>query len=432
MPISPPSVKLQSRTNSEDTPPKLKRQRVVTPLSSPQEPSVVARKISDDEFQDLHVLPNELRPSATLTNGQCFHWKAMTGLSASVDTSSSGTAKSAWGTHDATEWVGTLRVSKTGHSVVVVIRETPATTLYRVLYSPSDLDVHAFLRGYFQLECPLSELYVMWSKRDERLSRIATCIPGVRIIDQDPWECLASFICSSNNNIPRITKILTSIRREYGTLLIPAGEDGFEEPIYSFPSLQDLRKKATDADLREKCGIGYRAKYILETMELLEFLGGEQYLQTLKHGTLTPAQVQEEMTQFSGCGRKVADCVALFSLKQPEALPVDVHVWNIACRDYDPKGELRQVKSLTPTVYHQVAEIFRSKFKQRAGWAQSLLFVAELPSFRPVLPQDLVEEMDKVSPRSQYSYVPHEELFAHLKHFLPQFREEEKARKKKK
>ena len=90
----------------------------------------------------------------------------------------------------------------------------------------------------------------------------------------------------------------------------------------------------------------------------------------------------------------MADCVALFSLAQAEAIPVDVHVWNIACRDYD--ASLQHVKSLTPSVYRQVGDIYRSRFVTKAGWAHSLLFVAELPSFRPILPADMIEEMDKV------------------------------------
>lgn len=283
----------------------------------------------------------------------------------------------------------------------MVIRETPTTTLYRVLFAPSGLDAAAVLRDYFQLNEPLVPLYEAWSQQDIRLGRIATCIPGVRVLNQDPWECLASFICSSNNNIPRIAKILQSIRMEYGVPLLQKGDfDGLvEDTIYSFPSLQELQQQATDADLRKKCGIGYRSKYIVETMELLESMGGESYLGDIKmgsaNGTLSPVEVQEKMVQFCGVGRKVADCVALFSLKQAGAIPVDVHVWNIACRDFDAAGQLKLVKSLTPTVYRQVGELFRSRFVDKAGWAQSLLFVAELPSFRPVLPQDIVDQMDK-------------------------------------
>jgi N-glycosylase/DNA lyase len=74
---------------------------------------------------------------------------------------------------------------------------------------------------------------------------------------------------------------------------------------------------------------------------------------------------------------------------------VDVHVWNIARRDYDADGVLVDVKSLTPSVYRQVGDLFRSRFPEQAGWAHSLLFVAELPSFRPILPDDIVLQMNK-------------------------------------
>ncbi|CAN0407425.1 unnamed protein product, partial [Discosporangium mesarthrocarpum] len=77
---------------------------------------------------------------------------------------------------------------------------------------------------------------------------------------------------------------------------------------------------------------------------------------------------------------KVADCVALFSLDQSSAIPVDVHVWRIACRDYDPT--LKDCKSLTPGVYERVGDLFRERFGEHAGWAHSLLFAAELPAFQ--------------------------------------------------
>lgn len=344
-----------------------------------------------EKFQDLCVSPAELRPSATLTTGQCFHWQAVDARSAADKRAAEkGKAASAWGSHDATEWIGTLRVSSTGDSVVLAIRETPETTMYKILKGPEDLDVHAFLRSYFQLDEKLVPLYREWSESCGRLSQIAECIPGVRIIDQDPWECLISFICSSNNNIPRIAKMLGAIRREYGEPLLTVGD----QILYSFPRLETLLA-ATDDELRQKCGMGYRSKYLLETMRILESLGGESYLQELR-SIEDPAEVQEKLMQFCGVGRKVADCVALFSLTQDDAVPVDVHVWNIARRDYDTERLLEKVKSLTPATYRQVGDLFRNKFQSKCGWAHSLLFVAELPSFRPTLPQGLIDEMEKV------------------------------------
>ncbi len=355
----------------------------------------------DPIYYDLNVRPCELRPSATLTTGQCFHWKVMELEDETHHKATATTAAiSAWGSHNATEFVGVLRIS-TKESIVVGIRQTPNTTLYRVLYAPSTITVHnvtKVLRDYFQLTQLLQDLYQQWSVADpQRLARIATCIPGVRIVQQDPWECLISFICSSNNNIPRITKMLTAIRQRYGQALITIGDTTF----YSFPSLDTLLQHATEADLRSTCGLGYRAKYIMETMKRLQDLGGESYLHQLRDMATNPdidsrLSVQEKLLVFSGVGRKVADCVALFSLGQSNVIPVDVHVWKMARRDYDIQGVLQQVKSMTPTIYEQVGDLFRSRFIPNAGWAHSLLFVAELPSFRPVLPLDMVQEMDQV------------------------------------
>lgn len=111
-------------------------------------------------------------------------------------------------------------------------------------------------------------------------------------------------------------------------------------------------------------GLGYRARFIKETAEKLEGLGGEPWLLALRGKGRKEAQ--EALTTFPGVGRKVADCVALFSLDQYGAIPVDVHVWRIACRDYAP--QLKESKSLTPSIYESVGDIFREKFGPHAGW----------------------------------------------------------------
>jgi len=202
--------------------------------------------------------------------------------------------------------------------------------------------------------------------------------------------------------------MLSSFRETYGVKMMDLpvrllGNDGdgdvvlSGEPvdrmsIYSFPTLEQLKKQSTEEQLRG-LGLGYRAKYIIQTRDLLIESGGKDYLLGLR--SKDSETVQEELLKFSGIGRKVADCVALFSLDQSEAIPVDVHVQHIASRDYDPTV-LGQAKSLTPTIYKRVGDLFRDRFEY-AGWAHSLLFVAELPSFRNVLPEDVVAEMDAVS-----------------------------------
>lgn len=383
------------------TPSPAKKRRAKSPLSVKEnkvpstEPTqsltstLLATVNPNQPYVDLKISPEELRPSATLTTGQCFHWKAIQKSTPEKDQNSIGKKESAWGSHNATEWVGTIRISDKV-SEVVAVKETNTTTLFRPLTNHVPIDeLTGILYSYFRLDHSLQEHYQSWSEADARLATIAKCIKGVRIIEQDPFECLIGFICSSNNNIPRITKMLNAIRFHYGKHLITIGEEQF----YSFPSLDKLLLNANDQDLRGKCGLGYRSKYVLETLRLLQSYGGEKYLATLR--AIHDAQVvQDKLCEFCGVGRKVADCVALFSLRQDDAIPVDVHVWNIARRDYDPDDDLANVKSLTPTTYRQVGDLFRSRFKEKAGWAHSLLFVAELPSFRPVLPKKIVEEMD--------------------------------------
>ena len=375
--------------------------------------SDLAKIAPENPWIDLRVSPDELRPSTTLTTGQSFSW-----MTVQNDDESSQSSSSAWGTHDATEWLGPF-----GPYHVLSIRETPTTTFYRVLHdgshsgntpcpSGTEEPLETQLKHYFQLNVPLSPLYEQWSEQDtsHRLGRIAKAIKGVRVLQQDPIECLFSFICSSNNNIPRITLILSRFRKIYGNFLleiptcyeVSMNEDDVEHmarpdpiQIFSFPTLSSM-KSATESDLREM-GLGYRAKYIVQTRDLLIERGGLPYLLSLRcTKTYTHEDVQTELIGFSGIGRKVADCVALFSLDREDAIPVDVHVWHIACRDYNLEQNLN-VKSLTPTVYKMVGDLFRGMFREKAGWAHSLLFVAELPSFRAALPKDMVKQMDEVS-----------------------------------
>lgn len=396
---TPTRQKTQSSTsNSKSTSAKSAR-KIASPSPSKAPAtrllsSDIAKLAPGNDWVDLKVAPEELRPSSTLTNGQCFNWMVVENEedldTKPVAVGSNDTPpkqQSAWGSHDAKEWIGPLG------NRVLSIKETPTTTLFRIVHGPTEGSTE-YLQQYFRLETALSPLYKEWSKADDRLSKIATAIPGVRILRQEPVECMFSFICSSNNNIPRITKMLAAFREKYGTFMIDVpSQNGEGIALYTFPTIESL-SEATEDELRGM-GLGYRAKYITETRDLLVKSGGEEYLIGLR--SLTDAQVvQDELTKFSGIGRKVADCVALFSLDQDDAIPVDVHVQHIASRDYDPTV-LGGAKSLTPTIYKRVGDLFRSRFDTNAGWAHSLLFVAELPSFRGVLPTDVVKEMDEVS-----------------------------------
>lgn len=275
-----------------------------------------------------------------------------------------------------------------GHWVVSLRAElvAGATALSYCLHNPSAGDtarereeLERALMDYLHLGVSMDSLVSTWAAKDERMADIAKALAGMRILRQDPFECLISFICSSNNNIARIIGMLDRLRERFGVPLCTADDRQF----YTFPTVGALA--STEEDVLRDLGFGYRAKYIRKTAQLVEGKGGPEWLLGLR--SLPHEKVQAELTQLAGVGPKVADCVALFSLDQVGCVPVDTHVWAIACRDFDPS--LKETKSLTPKVYERVGNLFRDAYGSHAGWAHSLLFAAELPMFLSKLPARL-------------------------------------------
>eukprot|EP00729_Bicosta_minor_P013804 gene13804-22481_t len=216
---------------------------------------------------------------------------------------------------------------------------------------------------------PLVPLCEQWGTKDPRVNTLRTVLPGLRVVRQDPTECLISFLCSSNNNIGRITLMLDRLRAAYGEKLCTVGE----HDMYTFPKMERLAQ-VEEIELREM-GFGYRAaKYVMEQ-------GGSPWLDSLRQKPL--AEVRETLQRLHGVGRKVADCVTLFSMDQPSVVPVDTH--------------LKESKSLTPKMHDYVAELFVKQYGGYAGWAHSLLFAAELPKYTKLLPEAMQVEMKAFS-----------------------------------
>lgn len=161
--------------------------------------------------------------------------------------------------------------------------------------------------------------------------------------------------------------------------------EGFE--FHAFPSLERLAL-VTEQQLRE-AGFGYRAKYVTGTVNALQSKpeGGVKWLESLRK--LQLQMVIDSLCTLPGIGLKVASCIALFSLDQHHAIPVDTHVWRIATTHLVP--ELAGA-SLTPKLRGRVADAFVTKYGKYAGWAQTLLFIAELPSQKALLPSVTVNE----------------------------------------
>ncbi|XP_076972751.1 N-glycosylase/DNA lyase isoform X1 [Tamandua tetradactyla] len=228
------------------------------------------------------------------------------------------------------------------------------------------------LHQYFQLDISLAQLYHHWDSVDSHFQLVARKFQGVRLLRQDPVECLFSFICSSNNNIARITGMVERLCQAFGPRLIQLDEVTY----HGFPSLQALAGPKVEAHLR-KLGLGYRARYVSASARaILEELGGLSWLQQLREAPYKEAH--KALCALPGVGTKVADCICLMALDKPQAVPVDIHVWQIAQRDYDWHPTRTQAKGPSPQANKELGNFFRTLWGPYAGWAQAVLFSADL------------------------------------------------------
>ncbi|KAI0396086.1 DNA glycosylase [Xylariaceae sp. FL0594] len=261
-------------------------------------------------------------------------------------------------------------------------------------------DTEDLLRHYFSLTSNLAALYDQWAESDPNFRKKAPKFTGIRILNQDAWEALVAFICSSNNNISRISSMVHKLCIHYGPYIAHIGDI----PFHDFPSAQALAGPNVASHLRE-LGFGYRAKYIAETALIVAAEKPSGWLESLANpenpgwatttpaGTSTPGdpmthkKAHEQLLLLSGVGPKVADCVCLMGLGWAEAVPVDTHVWQIAQRDYH-FGKAKS-KTLTKAMYDSIGDHFRKIWGPQAGWAQSVLFTANLKSFSEQAAADL-------------------------------------------
>ncbi|KAG7520577.1 N-glycosylase/DNA lyase [Solea senegalensis] len=244
------------------------------------------------------------------------------------------------------------------------------------------------LRDYFQLNVNLEELHTHWGKADPHLKQIADIFTGVRMLRQDPTECLFSFICTSNNHISRIQGMVERLCQALGSPLCQVDQTTY----YDFPSLTALADSSVEARLRD-LGFGYRARFLQQSAKQILETHGPQWLKGLR--SVPYPQARHALRTLPGVGTKVADCVCLMSLDKAEAVPVDTHVWQIAKRDYKFASGSTQ-KTITDKLHRDIGEFFRNLWGPYAGWAQSVLFCADLKKF-----QKMKETLCLVQPKKE-------------------------------
>lgn len=216
-------------------------------------------------------------------------------------------------------------------------------------------DIKQLCEDYFSLDEDYEKIKENLSKIDDNLKTSIKFGEGIRILHQDLWETIISFIISANNNIPRIKGIIERISKKYGKKII------FEEKeYYTFPTVKEL-SRATVEELRN-LGLGFRDVRVFETTRKIYIK--EADLEELKKEK-DICKIEELLLSLPGVGPKVADCIMLFSLKKYQVFPIDVWVRRVMSELYFENKEQKPQK---------IKEFVKNYYGERAGLAQQYLF----------------------------------------------------------
>lgn len=192
--------------------------------------------------------------------------------------------------------------------------------------SCTNTEYESFWRNYFDMDTDYAQMIARIDRRDEYLTAAAASCPGLRILRQDPWEMIVTFLISQQNNIPRIKKCVENICTVYGD---PREANGYA--YHAFPKPEALAE--LDEDALMACSLGYRSKYVVRTAK--QIAHGEFDLQALRR--LNYDEARSRLLTLYGIGVKVADCICLFGLHHVDAFPIDTHVKQILTAHY-PTG----------------------------------------------------------------------------------------------
>jgi N-glycosylase/DNA lyase len=212
---------------------------------------------------------------------------------------------------------------------------------------------------YFDLKRNYENIKEILSK-DELLKQSVEFGHGIRILQQQAFELVISFIISANNRIPMIKRAIDNISKRWGKEIEYKGKT-----YYTFPTVEDFAKVSMEEI--ESCGVGFRAKYIADTVEKIYKSMSEEYKQEYDLNFIKAQSddgCHEALQVFNGIGPKVADCVMLFSMNKYSAFPVDVWVKRAMQHFY-----------LAPDVsLKKIRDFGRNKFGELSGFAQQYLF----------------------------------------------------------
>lgn len=222
----------------------------------------------------------------------------------------------------------------------------------------SEQNLEEVVEEYFDLKTDYEKLKEQLASIDEHIKNSIVFGKGIRILNQDVWETIISFIISANNNIPRIKGIIERLSKAYGEEIIWK-----EKAYYTFPTMEQLAKASVE-DLR-KLGFGFRDKRVYDTTRI--FLNQEITIEELQEEKEIE-NLREKLLQLPGVGPKVADCIMLFGLKKLEVFPIDVWVRRVMNELYIKQEDETKVSKA------QIETLAKEKYANLAGLAQQYLF----------------------------------------------------------
>lgn len=242
---------------------------------------------------------------------------------------------------------------------VLNVKQEPDEEGYKITFTGvCNGNIEDICKNYFDLNRDYEEIKNKLSKIDEFMAQSISYGEGIRILNQDLWEMIISFIISANNNIPRIKGIIERLSQKYGKEI-----DWNGEKYYTFPTPEEL-KKAEVQDFRE-LGTGFRDIRLYETTRTV--LENKVVLKDLYN--VDTLKAREELLTLSGVGPKVADCILLFSdLKRFDVFPIDVWVRRVMNELYIKNPDETKVNK------KDIARIAKEKFGDLEGLAQQYLF----------------------------------------------------------
>ena len=239
----------------------------------------------------------------------------------------------------------------------------------KTLILEDKLDVKSkHIHNFFRFDDDFQKIKKQLSK-DSVAKKAINNFPGMRILRQDPFQCYISFIVSSNSNIPNIQTRLQKLSQKFGEKKMLNGRE-----FFLFPKPEKLAS-ASITNIA-KCGLGYRTKYVKKAAVAVN--EGKIDFPSLKK--LDYLEARDELCQIFGIGKKVADCILLFSLDKLEAVPLDRWVLRILQKYYSKEFQVT-TKTITDKTYDELHDKIVDHFGKYAGYAQQFLFKNERENF---------------------------------------------------